>query len=217
MAGLLLSVLVVKPQSLWLVPVGLLIIREYRVLLGLLLGGLLWAAASIALVGPSQSTAWVAAVAGAGSQHIAISFGLPGLVGVAAGAGAGYVAFGVAGILAVALGVWFRVRLRANPELAIAIFVCVSLVLSPHVLAQDFVLLAPALSLAARWRPSLSLAAAAVLSIAFLPDLNLGSPNALLGFVAIAVATLAAVMALGRRSVTPNPPIPVAATLGAAP
>ncbi|MGD0447373.1 MAG: glycosyltransferase family 87 protein [Candidatus Dormibacteria bacterium] len=216
-AGLLLSVLVVKPQSLWLVPVGLLIIREYRVLLGLLLGGLLWVAASVALVGSSQSGAWLGAVIGAGSKHIAISFGLPGLVGVAAGAGAGYVAFGVAGVLLIATGLWFRVRLRANPELAIALFVCLSLVFSPHVLAPDFVLTAPALALAARWRPGPSLAAAAVLSIAFLPDLNLSSPNALLGFVAIAAATLAAVVALGGRNATPNPPTSVPATLGAAP
>jgi hypothetical protein len=53
--------------------------------------------------------------------------------------------------------------------------------------------------------------------VAFLPDLNLGSPNVLLGFVAIAAATLAAVAALGGRSATPKPSTPVAATLGVAP
>jgi hypothetical protein len=215
LAGLALSLLIVKPQSLWLVPVGLLVLRQFRVLLGLAFGALLWVVASLAIVGPSEFVAWLSAMIGAGSGQLSITFGLPGVVGVAAGSRAGYVALAIGAAIVVVTALLLRERLRARPELTVAVFVCLSLLLSPHVLAPDFVLLAPALSLSARWRRGPSVAASAVLSLAFLPDLNLSSPNVLLGFVAIAAATLVAVMALAVRNATPNGAAPVAATLGA--
>ena len=215
LAGLALSVLIVKPQSLWLVPVALLAVREFRVLLGLALGAFLWAAASLALVGPSQFAAWLTAMIGAGSGQLSITFGLPGLLGVASGADLGYAAIAVSGVLVVAAALCLREHLRARPDLAVALFVCLSLVLSPHVLSPDFVLLAPALALAARVRPGPSLAASAVLSVAFLGDLTLSSPNRLLGFVAIALATLVAAVALTGRRATPGPPAPIGSALPA--
>src|ERR1035437_5015749 len=164
----------------------------------------------------SQSArAWLSAMIGAGSGQLSITFGLPGLVGVAAGSRAGYVALAIGAAIVVVTALLLRERLRARPELTVAVFVCLSLLLSPHVLAPDFVLLAPALSLSARWRRGPSVAASAVLSLAFLPALTLSSPNVLLGFVAIAAAALVAVMALAVRNATPNGAAPVAATLGA--
>lgn len=196
LAGVALSALIIKPQCLWLVPVALLVLRNFRVMLGLVGALLLWAVASLAMVGPAEFAAWISALASAGSSQLRMSLGLPGLVASAAGVDAAYAASAVGAVLVVAAAVRFRDRLRAWPELTVALSVCLSLVLAPHVLCPDFVLLAPALALSARRCPRLSIAASALLSIAFLSDLSLSTPSVILGVLAIVVAIMVSVWTL---------------------
>ena len=216
LAGVALSALIVKPQCLWLVPVALLVLRNFRVLLSLAAALLLWAVASLAMVGPSQFAALISAISIDGSSQLGMSLGLPGLVASAAGVHAAYAATAVGALLVVAAAVRFRDRLRAWPELTVALSVCLSLVLSPHVLCPDFVLLAPALALCARRRPRLSMAASVVLSVAFLFDLSLSTPSVILGVLAIVVATVVSAMTLVQGEVTPRSATPAAAALNAA-
>lgn len=216
LAGVALSALIVKPQCLWLVPVALLALRNFRVLLGLAAALLLWAVASLAMVGPSQFAALISAVSTDGSSQLGMSLGLPGLVASAAGVHAAYATTAVGALLVVAAAVRFRDRLRAWPELTVALSVCLSLVLSPHVLCPDFVLLAPAVALSARRRPRLSMAASVVLSVAFLFDLSLSTPSVILGVLAIVVAIVVSAMTLVQGEVTPRSATPAAAALNAA-
>jgi hypothetical protein len=59
LAGLALSVLLIKPQYLWLVPVALVVTRKWRVLVGLAIGAAVTALSSLALVGPGEVHAWI--------------------------------------------------------------------------------------------------------------------------------------------------------------
>ena len=213
LAGLALSVLLIKPQYLWLVPVALVVTRKWRVLLGLAIGAAVIAFSSLALVGPGEVHAWISVSLTAGGEQMAATFGLPGLAAGAFGTDAGYITMGAAAALAVGAAWRWRRELRARPELAVATFVCLSLVLSPHVLVQDCLLLAPAVALAARTRPRLAVAVALLLSVAFLGDLGVGTIDARIGFLAVAIVTLVPLMALVRGDLSPDPPAPAAASL----
>jgi hypothetical protein len=213
LAGLALSVLLIKPQYLWLVPVALVVTRKWRVLLGLAIGAAVIALSSLALVGPGEVHAWISVSLTAGGEQMAATFGLPGLVAGAFGTDAGYITMGAAAALAVGAALRWRRELCARPELAVATFACLSLVLSPHVLVQDCLLLAPAVALAARTRPRLAAAVALLLSVAFLGDLGVGTIDARIGFLAVAIVTMVPLMALVRGDLSPDPPAPAAASL----
>jgi hypothetical protein len=196
LAGLLLSLLLIKPQYLWLVPVMLAVTGRWRALAGLAVGGALMAASSLALVGPAQSAAWLSDALTAGSDQLTMTFGLPGLLAAPFGAPAAYLAFALGGTAVIAGGLRWRARLAARPELALAAFACLSLVVAPHVLVQDYLVLAPALALSARLRPRLAAAAALGLSAIFLGDLHVGSLGAVVGFLTLAGASAVPVATL---------------------
>ncbi len=189
LAGLLLSLLLIKPQYLWLVPVMLALTGRWRALAGLAAGGALMAASSLALVGSTQSAAWLSAALTAGSDQLTMTFGLPGLVAGPFGASAAHLAFALGALAVAAAALRWRRRLAARPELALAVFVCLSLVFAPHVLVQDYLVLAPALALSARLHPRLAAAAALGLSAVFLGDLYVGSLDGGVGFLAMAGAS----------------------------
>jgi hypothetical protein len=202
LAGLLLSLLLVKPQYVWLVPVALVLAGRWRVLLGLGIGAALLGATSVILVGPAGIGEWITASVTAGGQQMRLTFGVPGVVAGVLGPDAGYASLGLAAVLAVGMAVRWRQQLRARPELTIAVFACLSLLLSPHVLVQDGLVLAPALALAARRWPRPAAGAALLLSAIFLGDLSVGTLDAALGFVALAVPTMVALVSLLRPNAT---------------
>ena len=194
-AGLALSCLLVKPQYIWLVPLALVVIHRWRALAGLALGALVVAALSLFLVGSGGLADWVGLSLTAGTAQLYNSPSVPGLVGMALGPVAGYAALAVAVALLAVGAVKWRRRLRADPRLTVATFVCLSLLLSPHVLGQDFLLVAPAVALAGRTRPRLAGAAALLLSASFVGILVVGSVQVDVAFVSLAVATLTAALA----------------------
>lgn len=196
LCGLCLALLLVKPQYVWLVPVALVVTRRWRVALGLAAGALLIALASLALVGPAGLLAWVRLSLATSNGQVGMSSGLPALVTGALGVEAGWASV-LAGAALVTLGaIRYRDRMRAHPEMAVAAFACLSLLLCLHVLSQDYLLVAPALALAARVRPGLATAAAVLISVAFLGDFQVGFVDVWSGGLALALAALVAVAGL---------------------
>ena len=118
-AGLLLSVLAIKVQALWLVPVALLALRRWRVLLGMGIGAAMLGASAVAILGPHLAD-WPRAVLLAGGAQNAAAVGPAGIAASLWGSGAGFAAFGVGGAVAVATTVALRGRLRQDPTLALA-------------------------------------------------------------------------------------------------
>jgi hypothetical protein len=187
-AGLLLSMLAIKVQALWLVPVALLAMRRWRVLLGMGIGAAVLGASAVALLGPHLLD-WPRAVLLAGGAQNAAAVGPAGIAASLWGSGAGFVAFGVGGVIAVVATMALRGRLRQDPTLAVAAAALLSLLLSPHVWVTDFLLLAPALALAGRRLPTSTAVAAVLLSLGY----AVGSlPSALLDLDASIPAFLAA-------------------------
>jgi hypothetical protein len=195
-AGVLLSLLLLKPQTVWLVPVALLAMRRWRVILGLCLGAIAGAVLSVVLVGFGGTLLWFAAVASAGPIWLSGSSSLPGWVGSFGGVDAGYAAALSGAALTAACAARLRHRLRASPELGVAVLCSLSLLFSPHVGGADLSLLAPSLALAARRHRLLASAAAAVLTAAFLPDLSYVAVDVLPALLGVAGAAAVPVACL---------------------
>ena len=165
LAGLLLSVLVIKVQAVLLVPVVLIALGRWRTLLGMGVGAVIFAGSTVAILGAHWMD-WPRAVLQIGSAQETWSIGLPSVPAYVWGSGAGLLASATAGVAAV-IGIFVvRRRLRDDPALAVAAAVCLSLLLGPHSIFYDLLLVAPALALAGRRLPLVSAAAAAALSLA---------------------------------------------------
>jgi hypothetical protein len=170
LAGLLLAVLLLKPQTVWLVPFVLLVTGRWRALGGFVAGAAVWVGSDLALLG-SDWLAWpramleggTAQMSGAGTQEVSLSS----IVASAAGPGAGY-GLALAAAAGLVLGA-VAVRSRLTDPLAIASAVCASLLLAPHVTQGDMLLLTPAIALVGRRRPGVAVGLAAILSVAFVP------------------------------------------------
>jgi hypothetical protein len=93
----------------------------------------------------------------------------------------------------------YRRQLRLDPALTVAAAVCLGLLVSPHVLCYDLVLVAPALALAGRRHPVVAGIAAGWLSVTYL--LAGAAPATVLGLnpylVALTVAVAAMLVAVG--------------------
>lgn len=166
LAGLLLSVLAIKLQTVWLVPLVLVALGRWRALLGMGIGAAMFAVSTVAILG-AQWMDWPRALVQVGSEQAGGAVGLPGIVASLWGSAAGFLAFAIAAALAMAATWRLRRRLRDDPRLAVAAAVCVSLLLAPHVFSTDLLLLAPALALAGRRLPIGSALAALLLSVAY--------------------------------------------------
>jgi Glycosyltransferase family 87 len=198
---MLLSLLLLKPQTVWLVPVVLLAMRRWRALWGVAAGAGAGVALSLAVLGVGQCLAWLPLLSRDGSDYIAGSSSIPGLAALLAGPRAGFATAAAAALVATVAAFRFNHRLREQPELAVATFVSLSLVLSPHVGGADLVLVTPSLALAARSRPLLATLAAVALSLSFVPDLSYVPPLPVTGCFGLAiVAGAAAWVLLGERS-----------------
>ncbi|MGD1054281.1 MAG: glycosyltransferase family 87 protein [Candidatus Dormibacteria bacterium] len=205
LAGLLLSVLAIKVQTVWLVPVVLVALGRWRVLLGMGIGAALFAASTVALLGPHWMD-WPRTLIVKGSEQESGSIGLPGIVASVWGSAAGFLGFGIAAVLAAVASWGLRGRLRDDPILAVAAAVSLSLLLAPHVFATDLLLLAPALALAGRRLPVFAAVAALLLSVAYvvgtLPLLVIDVNAYTAALVVIAVVVLSVVLRRppGRRA-----------------
>jgi hypothetical protein len=166
LAGLLLSVLAIKIQTIWLVPVALIALGRWRALLGMGIGAAVFGVSTVAILGAHWMD-WPRLVVQVGSQQAGGAVGLPGLFASLWGSAAGFLSFAIAAVLAMAASWGLRRRLRDDPQLAIAAAVCVSLLLAPHVFPTDLLLLSPALALAGRPLPVTSAIAALLLSVAY--------------------------------------------------
>lgn len=177
-AGLLLSILLIKPQVIWLVPITLMAARQWRVLLGLLIGALVWTVGSLLLVGPAALVQGVHLALTLGGLQASAATGLPGLVAQVSPGGMATNLCLALGLLAVSLLTWrLRACLRADRSLAIALGVAVSLLLAPHVLATDLSLLGIPIVLWARRAPYPALWSSLLLNAVVWPYASgIGSP-----------------------------------------
>jgi alpha-1,2-mannosyltransferase len=123
--------------------------RDWRALAGAIAGCGVVAAVSLALVGPAGLGGFASALGFAyGNTPGASTLGIPGLVASWLGSGAVPAAIGVTGsLIALAGCALLGARSRGNVtglEASLAGAVALSLVASPHLLAHDLVILAPA-------------------------------------------------------------------------
>lgn len=212
-AGLLLSLLLLKPQTIWLVPLVLLLVGEWRAFAGMAIGGACLAAASVGLVGLSGVGQWLGML-GARGPAVATSDGLPAAVASLGGNGAGVVA---AAVLGVAVSVWawgHRRSLAGRPLDVLALGVVASLLLAPHVFGYDLILLAVPLAILARRSIGAALTAALLLNATYLVDSYFIHAGPHLEAVALCViGVLLAVDVRGRASgALPGPrPVPASA------
>ena len=169
-AGLLLSVLLVKPQLVWLLLPLLVAARAWRLAAGFSLGAIAWLASSLLLVGPRQLAQVVSLVRTHQTDEGPLSAGLPALAGHLGGDA---VLVAAALCAAAALAVTWRQRAllrRSAPAVTVSLGTCASMVCAPHVFSDDLLLLAvPLVVLATRWHHA-AIAAAIGLSAAFILD-----------------------------------------------
>jgi hypothetical protein len=123
--------------------------RDWRALAGAAAGSALVAVVSLALVGATGLSGFVSALGFAyGNTPGASTLGIPGLVASWLGTGGVPAAIGIAGsLIALAACSILGARSRGKPpalEASLAGAVALSLVASPHLLAHDLVILAPA-------------------------------------------------------------------------
>ena len=151
LAGVLLSLLLVKPQTVWLVLPLLVAARSWRVLWGFALGAAGWVVSGVLLVGPGQMLEWPRLVLQRHVSEAHRTVGLPGLLADAVGRdAAAFVTAVVLAVLVVGAAVVMRNRLRGRTDAAVGAGIALSLVCSPHVFPDDLMLMAVPLVL---WAP----------------------------------------------------------------
>lgn len=194
LAGVLLSVLLVKPQAIWLVLPALAVAGSWRVLLGVGCGALGWVATGVALVGPAQMVQLPRLIL---ERHVGEAFrtaGLPGLVTDLTGSGgAAFLAACMLALAALVAAVRWRSVLRGRPELAVGLGIAASLACAPHVFPDDLMLLAVSAVVWAPLAPPAALGSMLSLSAAYLLDGWLPGPLAHL----TPLAVLGVVVGLG--------------------
>ncbi|HEY2703773.1 MAG TPA: glycosyltransferase family 87 protein [Candidatus Dormibacteraeota bacterium] len=170
-AGLLLSVLLVKPQLAWLLLPVLLAASRWRVAAGFALGAATWVGSALLIVGPRQLVELVSLVRTRLPGDGLVSAGLPALAGGIGGSTAVLIAAPVLAAVSVAIAWRCRARLRrATPALALSLGICASILCAPHVFSDDLLLLAVPLVVLATTSPRAALAGAVALSAAFVLD-----------------------------------------------
>ena len=174
LAGLLLSVLLIKPQDCLLLLPALVAARSWRVVLGMTLGGVAWWGSGLVLAGPSFARELIGLLGAMSGQGVTTA-GLPSLAGFTPGGAAGVLT--LAGVIAAAcLAVLFAVRHRLNGdvEMAVGLGIAMSLLAAPHVFGDDLLLLVPALLLLAlRCSPAHALLVVVLLDAGYLFDEHL--------------------------------------------
>jgi hypothetical protein len=173
LGGLLIALVLFKPQLVWLVPIVFAIAGSWRILLGIVVGGAVWAVSSLAILGPSNTLLWlrqispnIVARTGLSIPHLMVSFGASSTVVVAAAAT-------LAAAVTIALVV-ARARLRSlTGQQLLSLGLLVSMLAAPHLLSYDLIVLAPLMVLWAVDHERHALISTLALSAAFLVDMAL--------------------------------------------
>jgi Glycosyltransferase family 87 len=166
-AGLCLGVLLLRPPLVWLLPVMLVTLQQWRMLAGMSVGAFFWVLSTFLILGPSHvmdfpRAVWQADLSGANGY----SLGIPGAFAAAFDSPAlGYLMLGLSVAATVAIALRWRADLARNPALAVAIGVCLSMSVAPHIEPWDFILLAPAMCLWARANPNRAIFVSVALNI----------------------------------------------------
>jgi len=190
LAGVLLSVLLIKPQTVWLVLPALVFAGAWRTLGGFALGSAGWGLTGLLLVGPSQLVEWPRLVL---ERHVDEAYrtaGLPGIVTAVTGSGqAAFVAAVVLAVLVVAGLALAHRRLRGRPELAVGLGIACSMACAPHVFPDDLMLLAVTTVV---WAPRAPRAAAcALLAVSAAYRVDGWLPSSLAHLTAVAALAIA--------------------------
>jgi hypothetical protein len=129
----------------------MLVAPSWRMLAGFAVGAGAILAASALVGGAGSVTAWIAFAATAQEGHAVQYVGLPALVAVVAGSSTAALV-GAAALATAATGLAIRLRdvLREHPDALLALGLSLSLLCSPHLYPDDFVVLAPSLLWLAR-------------------------------------------------------------------
>ena len=138
-AGLALSVLLINPQDVWLVPLVLIVASAWPMLRGFAVGAGVWLLTSLAIV----SVGTLAHITDSLNQNQLqeqFTNGLPGVAAAIAGPRLGFLVAAL-GIAAVAATWPLRHRFRRDPLLALDVGIAVSLLFSPHVFSADVLLM----------------------------------------------------------------------------
>ncbi len=173
-AGLLLSLVLLKPHLAYLLPVFLAAARQWRTIAGMAAGALLWAIASFAILGTRVFELAPLIVQNDARQTLE-TLGLPGFAGMLTGRAVTAMIVWI--LLAAGAGlavVRFRRRLATRPAATVALGMAVTLLVSPHVLPYDMLLLALPLAWWGRSHSRAALLTAIVLSAAWVVDVAVG-------------------------------------------
>jgi hypothetical protein len=151
-----------KPQIFWLVPLALLMVREWRILLGMVAGAAAAFALGFLLVAPSEMVEWLRQLfQGYPAPSSTVAF--PGIATDVGGPTAALLSAIPLAIVALA-GVWW-VRDRLDARTALGLAIVLSLLVAPHDYSHDLLLVgvvAAVAGLVAGWPRALALAIIAI-------------------------------------------------------
>lgn len=195
LAGILLGVLLLKPQVIWVLPAVLIIGRQWRMLAGFTITALVWAVSSLWLVGADHVHDLVDVLTSpAYSALNAYSSSVPGIVTRVAGSSrAAYISASVLWVVVVGV-IWWRARhrLRVDRDAVIAIGLGASILVAPHLGDYSLILLAIPIVVWARRAPLPALLFVVALNAAsFLEIVAHGSSDPASAVIVAAAAWLA--------------------------
>jgi hypothetical protein len=168
-AGMLLSLLLMKPQTVWLLPLVLLIAGQWRLVGGMAVGAALWVATSLLLAPAGQLALWPAYVLARGPA-VSASIGFPGLISLLAGSQIGFPVALVSATFGCAAAFLARKRLRHSPLLALALGLVLSFVCAPHIFAYDLIIVSVPIIILAMGNLEAALLCTLLLNAAYLLD-----------------------------------------------
>jgi hypothetical protein len=187
LGGAVLSLLMLKPQTIWLVPVILVIVGELRMTSGFVLGTAVQAGISALLAGPGVFAAWWQAANGVEQSQLPVTIGVSGLLAHIGIELMPMLLPMTGAIVAVALALRYRAALYRRPEVAVCLAAAGSFLLAPHIFPADLAVLMPGVALVARRRPTVAIVTAAACSVAALPNLSLTGTSPLVATLGSAV------------------------------
>ena len=173
LAGILLSMLLVKPQLIWLSPFVFLAQRNWRLPAGVLAGALIWIAGSIAAVGWENLLHWFTDVLPVEAGIANTTVGVPGFFATAHGSN--FIAGAVGVLLAACLLIFLAVKGRSSngDDAILALALTSSLLFTLHALPHDLLIVGIPLLVVARRMRVAGLGFTVALGAAYILDLLL--------------------------------------------
>jgi hypothetical protein len=169
LAGLVLAVLLAKPQTVWLVPIVLVVAHQWRMLAGLLIGGCAWIASSLLLVGVHEFSNWLPFLFTRGPT-VSSSIGVPGLAALIGGNQVGFLTAAALCVGTAVLAWTVRLPLSRMPILALALGLALSAVAAPHLFGYDLILMTVPICVLGLRRINAALICATLLTVGHLAD-----------------------------------------------